>query len=221
MTPTSELIEKYESMLKKCTGKDTDWFKTPFFVGERAVSTDKFSLISVPKFNDVYKDMTEKTKGIYPLQHNCNKEILLSELKDAISKVPLIDCFDKITTKCDACYGKGEVDYEFSYGVKDYTIEHECPVCEGEGTVDKINELPPGKKQYDYSKGIKIGNSIFHIERIEFLILVAETLSSEIIYIVRQDTKTRPNLFSIKEAEVLLMPMISNEEDVCANIIIG
>lgn len=214
------LCDVYQQVLQLITSKDrTDWMKEPFLVGDKAVSTNGWVLVSVPKFNDEYQDKSEKTKTVYPIEYNCEKQITLSEFKEAISKAPLVDCFDETEQKCDACYGKGEVEYEFSYGRKDYTIDHECPVCEGEGTIYKTSEKPNGKKQIDYSKFIIVGNSTFNIARLEDVVKVAELVKSENITIVFQGKPTQATLFKIQDVEMLVMPSSAvDEQNVCANI---
>jgi hypothetical protein len=219
--PNLMLCDVYESILKIFTSKDDfrNWMQTSFLVGKKVVATNGWSLVAVPKFNNSYEDNSEKTKTVYPIEYNCDKDILITEIKKAIAKAPLIDCFDEQKEKYDACYGDGEVEYEFSHRMKDYTIEHECPICDGQGITYKTSAIPNGKKEIDYFKHIRIGNSIFNIKRLEDLIKTAELLESDKVKLVKQTGSQQTNLFAIKDVEVLLMPvMVSSEEAVCANI---
>jgi len=227
-TTTSAGIEQnrllgdvYRSVLKLHTSLEPDrkWMTTPFFVGEKVVATNGTSLIAVPKFTDEFEDLSEKTKTVYPVITNRETHIPLSELKDAITKVPLIDCFDETQTKCGACYGEGEVEFEFDYKLKSYSIEHECPVCEGQGITYRISDTPNGKKEIDYSKFIRIGECFFQIKRVEELIQTAELLNLNEVVLVKQTGVNQSNLFQLDTVELLLMPcMMPNQEDVCANI---
>jgi hypothetical protein len=212
------LGDVYQQVLQMFTSKDrNNWMKEPFLVGDKAASTNGWVLIAVPNSNYQYEDNSEKTKTVYPIDCNCEKNISLAQLKDAISKAPLIDCFDETEQKCSACYGEGEVEYKFSYGIKDYTIDHECPVCEG--VVYKTSEIPNGKKEIDYTKFIIIGNSTFNIARVENIVEVAELLQAENITLVFQNRNTQASLFKVKDAEMIVMPCSTvDEQSVCANI---
>ena len=187
------------------------WTMKPFNVGNRTVATNGYCLLSTP-LQDEFTDKSKNIKTVYPLEYNINKTILVVELKQKIKDFPLLDCYDEIKTKCDACNGDGEVEFEFYHSCKTYQIEHDCPVCDGQGTIITQSKTPNGKKEFDYTKFFKIGNSIFNVARIEELIYVADTLNADMINIVNQTEPNKPSLFVIKDVEMLLMPTKCNDE---------
>jgi hypothetical protein len=192
---------------------------TPFLVGNKVVATNGTSLVAVPKFTDEFEDKSEKTKTVYPVLYNRDTRISLTELKEAISKAPLVDCFDEIKDRCGACNGDGEVEFEFDYKHETYNIEHECPVCEGQGIILKTSTTPNGKKEIDRTKYIRIGECNFMIERIEELVNTTELLNLNEVLLKKQTGASQSNLFVLDTVELLLMPcMMPNPDDVCANI---
>ena len=189
-----------------------DWMAKPFNVGNKTVSTNGYILISTP-LQEGFEDLSNKTKGVYPMDFNLDMKILVSELKQKLNDFPKVDCFDKEEKEkeCDACDGSGEVSFVFSYDFEDYETEEECPVCKGCGFINKISKIPNGKKELDYNKFFGIGNSVFNVARIEELLEVAETLEADEITLVNQTQQNRTSLFKIKEVEVLLMPTMCND----------
>lgn len=187
-----------------------DWMAKPFNVGNKTVSTNGYVLISTP-LQEGFDDLSNKTKGVYPMDFNLDMKILVSELKQKLNDFPKVDCFDEEEKECDACDGSGEVSFVFSYDCEDYETEEECPVCKGCGFINKISKIPNGKKELDYNKFFGIGNSAFYVARIEELLEVAETLQSEHITLVNQTQPNKTSLFKIKEVEVLLMPIVCND----------
>jgi hypothetical protein len=215
MNNTTEILNIFTS---KEDGRE--WMQSPFIAGNKLIATNAWALVAIPRSPEyLFEDRTEKVKTVYPVPHNCNREIKLSALKEAISNAPLIDCFDETSKRCPACRGEGEVDFEFNYKGKDFTTEAECPVCSGEGSITSKSHVPNGKKEPDYSKCIRIGASIFNIERLEELVLAAQLIGSETITLVKQAAATESSVFTIEEVEVLVMPVLENgEENVCATV---
>lgn len=194
------------------------WMHTPFSFRDKAGATNGMSMVMVPRFGD-YEDQSSKVDKIYPLPYNCEKEISLQVLKDAIAKAPLLDDYDETVGECDACYGEGEVEFEFSHHRRDYTLDVECPVCEGEGKIVKKSDTPNGKKFPDTSKAIRVGDSVFSIERLNELVKTAGLIGANHIALVHQDGARSANLFTIADVEVLTMPVDNvNKEDVLAII---
>lgn len=187
-----------------------DWMAKPFNVGNRTVSTNAYILISTP-LQEGFEDLSNKTKGVYPMDFNLDTKILVSELKQKLNDFPKVDCFDEEEKECDACNGYGDVDFEFSHNGKDYESNQDCPVCDGSGVFNTVSKTPNGKKELDYNKFFGIGNSVFNVARIEELLTVAETLEADEITLVNQTQPNKASLFKIKEVEVLLMPTMCND----------
>jgi hypothetical protein len=187
-----------------------DWMTTPFNVENKTVATNGYILIATP-LQEGFDDLSNKTKGVYPMPFILDNKISVLELKQKLNDFPKVDCFDEEEKECDACDGYGEVDFYFSHNGEDYEREEECPVCEGNGIIEKISKTPNGKKELDYNKFFGIGNSVFNVARIEELLEVAETLESDEITLVNQTQPNKASLFKIKEVEILLMPTMCND----------
>lgn len=209
---SKEAENKFLTLLNRFKSNDDrrDWMSKPFNVGNRTVSTNAYILISTP-LQEGFEDLSNKTKGVYPIDFNLDTKILVSELKEKLKDFPKVDCFDKEEKECDACDGYGDVYFEFSHNGKDYESNQDCPVCDGIGVFNTVSKKPNGKKELDYNKFFGIGNSVFNVARIEELLEVAETLQSEHITLVNQTQPNKSSLFKIKEVEVLLMPTMCND----------
>lgn len=211
--------QRYLSIHSQFVSKDEmrGWMQEPFNVADKTISTNGLCLIATPKVGE-YQDRTEKVKTVYPMPKLIDKQITVSELKEKLNTVPLVDCYDEIEKECDACNGSGHVDFTFDYGLKEYELEGDCPVCDGEGIIASKPYKPNGKKEYDYNKYGRIGNSIFNLHMIEELILIAETIDEKTIHILNQK-EFNSSLFQIGEIEIIMMPMAGiDETDVAFNV---
>lgn len=202
-------IETYLEILqhfKDDTGYPTrNWMSSPFSANGKAVATDAIKLVATP-FVPGLPGYSEKVRNVYPVAHNMDKAIHLTELRERLNAWPQVDCFDEVTVKCGACNGDGNVEYEFSYQGRDFEMESECPICDGEGSASTKSKTPNGQKEPDEDKVFRIGNSAFHYDLVKSLLFVAETLQSDIRVLSQTDYR-RPTLFAIGEVEVLLMPI--------------
>lgn len=204
----------YLSLLNKFKANNDnynrDWMAKPFNVGNKTVSTNAYILVATP-LQEGFEDLSNKTKGVYPMDFILDKKIPVSELKEKLNDFPKIDCFDEEEKQCDACNGYGDVDFEFSYNGKDYESNQDCPICDGSGVFNTVSKKPNGKKELNYNKFFGIGNSVFNVARIEELLEVAEMLKSDEIILINQTQSNRASLFKIKDVEVLLMPTMCND----------
>jgi hypothetical protein len=194
------------------------WMTEPFSVGNQTCATNGWSLLVVDKKSD-YPDMSEKTKSVYPVELSFTNKLEISKVKEAIDKIPLIDCYDKIVSKCDACYGNGNVDFEFEYKNRTYEIESECPVCEGEGQTEQVSKTPNGKKEIDLSKYARLGVNRLNVKRLFELIKVADLKGvNEVLY--QLPVVNKPVAFKIGEDTILfLMPIaVAVDSEDCPNI---
>lgn len=190
-----------------CSNDDLrKWMTEPFSVGNHTASTNGRSLLVVEKKSD-HPDMSEKTKGVYPVELSFTNKLEIAKVKEAIEKIPLIDCYDKVISKCDACYGNGNVDFEFEYKNRTYEIEGECPVCEGEGQTEQVSKTPNGKKEIDLSKYVRLGVNRLNVQRLFELIAVAELKGvGEVLY--QLPIGNKPVAFKVGDDTILfLMPV--------------
>ena len=206
-TPEQQTENVFIQVLTSIIEKDDTrvWMSKPFNLGNKTASTNGHCLIATP-LQDGFEDRSKKTESVYPMQHTMSKRISINELNQKIKDLPLVDCFDEVEAKCDACYGSGEVEFEFYFDSQAYESEQECPVCEGHGATYKESDVPNGKKELDYNNYFKIGNSIFNMARIQELVFVAEKLKASHFTMVNQTVSNKASLFTVNDVEVLLMP---------------
>ncbi|WP_018622057.1 hypothetical protein [Spirosoma luteum] len=206
----------FESVLTVFIAQEPDysgWMTLPFRGAGKVMATNGHSLVVLPDFPNQFVPKEEQAAMVYPIAHTCQKQFSIEQLREAISKAPLIDCFDEITRKCDVCDGEGEVEYSFSEWEFDRTIMGCCPACEGEGQTTKTSIIPNGKKEVSPLAVIKIGLSTMAVGNMSKLLRCAELLNCSTITLVSQVGKFTLSLFAVGDAEVLLMPTMTNEEN--------
>ena len=183
------------------------WMKSPFNSGDKTFATDGKRLVAVPQIEG-FEDQSSKIKGIYPMLSSMDFIIPVIELKDKLSNFPMVDSFDETEdeNECSACDGTGEIELAFYHNSKSYNIPATCPVCDGDGLVNQTKRISNGKKEIDKTKFFQIGVCFFTPKSIEEVIFIAEKIEAESVNIVSQIGDTSPNLFKIKEVELIVMP---------------
>jgi len=208
--------EKYFKILELVRSKDdydAEWVQHPHHVLDRAAATDKHIAVFTPKIGE-FNDFTNKYHPhIYPFPVTHHQHILVSDVKQALSKLPFEDCFDEEIIKCGACEGEAQVEYEFQYKKKTYTSYQDCPVCNGEGGFDKKSDKPNGEKQYPETHAVKIGNSIFMGKILLRIIEICEILGVDNINLLSQTFPTKPTTFKVGEVEMLCMPAVDHNSE--------
>ncbi len=205
-------IETYLEILqhfKDNAGYPTrNWMSSPFSANGKAIATDAMKLVATP-FVPGLPDYSEKVRNVYPIAHDIDKMIQLSELREKLNAWPQVDCFDEVTEECGACHGNGTVVYEFLYQGRGFEMDAECPICDGKGSTATKSKTPNGKKEPDEDKVFRIGNNSFRYDLVKSLLFVAEILQSD-IRVLNQTDDRRPTLFAIGEVEVLLMSLYNH-----------
>lgn len=179
--------------------------KSPFNCGDKTCATNLYCIVAVPALEG-FEDKSSKVESIYPFKENMNAKIQVAEIKEKLSLFPLVDCFDTEESECDACYGEGEVEYEFSHNLKNYEIIGECPVCEGKGIIEKQSKIPNGKKTFESGNYFRIGKSIFKPDRIKELLFVADSLNADFVTVTKQEGERNATCFRIKDVDLVAMP---------------
>ena len=208
-------MENIEKALNVLTNKENQfriWMQEPFNIGKNVYSTDAHSIMKVPNnsvrfFNECTKP--EKAKVIlkyFDFKGSKIMDIKLSDLKDAISKVPLIDeCINADSEcKCTECEGEGEVEWEY----ESYTKDMDCPVCFGDGIVTEYKKEKTGRKIKAEGYFIDINVSRLRTAMIEQLIIIADLLNVETIEVIKQNKPNRGVFFKIGIAEIVMMPVL-------------
>lgn len=148
-----------DQLLQKFVGEDNNRpiFQKPWRKDGYVCATDTRILIRV---NGALID-TQYPEGPYALSKifpNCSTQIgcvTLEQLKTALSKCPLVDQTKTIDhdIECCECHGEGEVYWEYEH----YSRKFECPVCDGEGYIEREKVVPTGEKEIDYDAIVCIG----------------------------------------------------------------
>lgn len=203
---------KYLSVLNHFVAKESlrYWMREPFNAKGKSMATNGYCLVATPVC-DTFINLEEKIDDIYPMVQNRSKSIKVSELKEKLASFPMVDCYVEEEEECEACGGKGYVDFIFEYGGKTYKLEEDCPICKGEGK--KKEFIQNGSKTFDFNKVFQIGKNFFLPERVRDLIFVAETVGVDEIILANQTTNEKPSLFLIGEVELIITSAINVTAD--------
>lgn len=187
-------------------------FMTPFKQGDNYYATDGHALICVPcsivKLD--YKEQeTPNCKAVMPTDHTCSLPIPVKELRAKLTPV-MVDEMKSKMEKCNECGGDGEVEYEYWTSKKTYTMDADCPICEGEGSVGK--DKPTGNKIPDPEAMYQIDGVLFGYEYLDRLIKVCELLDVDAAVKVA-GAENKGNLFLCSDVKVLIMPRVLIEKD--------
>lgn len=143
--------------------------------------------------------------------YNCDFPLSISDLQDAIDRCPKEDevIITKKEVKCTECDGYGEVDadYHAESNGKYYTISGTCPICDGEGTIEKEEREPTGNMIPKENSNIELGKGIFRWYRIRTIIKTCKMLDIKQIRLVRTHETEMSILELSKDIHIALMPM--------------
>lgn len=212
------LGDGYLNALKLHQGNDDlrPWMTKPFYIQDFAYATDAHSMIWLEKKLVEGLEICENERptnvtGIIPESRNENLILDVEKIKEAISKIELVDDYDTIgeNVKCSECDGDGEVEWEYESWTKDM----DCPKCDGEGFESSDKQVLNGKKVIDKGYQINIKQSRFSVEMILKLLKTQELLKAKEIVLVYQIRPYSSSVFRIGEAEVLCMPMQTTSND--------
>lgn len=194
-----------------------DALKTPFIEKNdgRVMASDGFIVIFVnAKSVSCKYDIRDYSIVINTREYNCDKPLLVSDLRDALRRCPQepeMKIKSVKTVRCPECDGTGRVTagYEADYDDNVYDIEVDCPICDGEGTIEEEVKEPTGNSFPSEDSIIKLGKGYFRCRRIDKIIKACEMLKSGIIKLVRTDSAF-PSTFELdKDIHICVMPLNS------------
>lgn len=169
----------YDEILRSCTCSNEyhPEYRYPFSQGDYAVATNGTVIVFIKsgKAEEGY-NYSEKPDSIRFLEKevNCNVSITREQLLSLYNRYPTTTTVD-----CEACDGKGTVDFTFEFDNKEYTVEDSCPICAGCGTV----ELPFRRRIKDKRYITRIGDLYFSLKSIEKLIHILSKIDTKEIAI--------------------------------------
>jgi len=213
-------MNKFEHALHNLTAisEYKSWQMTPFTIENNVYSTNGYFLLKVPKKKVIYYEECEnkkrKRKIIEYFELKTQKvyeEIKVSELKDAINKIPLVDesVDHREVNSCSKCEASGWVEWEY----EEYIKEMDCPVCEGTGKMVKTRKEKTENKVIAEGYYISLNKSIFRSEIIETLINITEILKINHIDLISQTLPNKEIIFKIGVCELIIMPVIGVDEE--------
>lgn len=197
-----------------------DWMRQPFNLSSdttKSAATTAYEMVVVPK-NLSYQWHGDKAINVYPNAHVLDFKIDVEDIRAFIKKVPneMVEVSYPKFSKCEACKGSKSVDYTYVWDDENYRESLECPVCNGEGRLTVGFEVESHtEEKYSEAYAAKILEKFFSANRLDKLVKVADLLNENSIKLVYSHAMSRPNPmtgFLIGDVEVILMPIMDNEE---------
>lgn len=190
----------------------------PYKQGGKYYATDAHSMIILPieKANLDYPEQDKPiSDAVVPKETTCNIEIKISDLEAKLIPEIIDEIIEEEKEdKCEECDGDGEVEFEYDATSKNkwqsFTMEADCPICEGAGTITETIKKPTGKKIPNPAKKYKMFEVGFMYEQLKRLIDACNLLGVETIT-KTYGTPTNANIFKCGDAVILIMPAMSYE----------
>lgn len=191
--------------------------KTPFIEKNdgRVIASDSYILIMVnAECVSCKYDIRDYRLAINTREYNCDKPLLVSDLLDALRRCPQepeMKIKSVKTVRCPECYGTGMVTaaYEAEYDDHLYDIDVDCPICDGEGTIEEEVKEPTGNSFPSEDSIIKLGKGYFRWRFIYKIIKACEMLKIDIIKLVRTDSAFQSTFELDKDIHICVMPLVS------------
>lgn len=196
----------------------TEYATSPFLFKGFALATDFNSMVLIPEaLTEGIKPVGEDVKAnflapsVVPEDKSGTFVISIDTLKEAISKCDTEEGYDTLgeDIECKECKGSGEVEWSYD----NHTKDDDCPICKGDGLSQKSYKKKNGKKQLiGWNKGL-IKDSAFAAHLVEKIVLAAEILGVNEVTLLSQRARNSSSLFKVGDVEVLLMPIMYEDED--------
>tara|TARA_R110000824_G_scaffold355441_1_gene542618 strand:- start:228 stop:896 length:669 start_codon:yes stop_codon:yes gene_type:complete len=215
----NEIENALNSILKK---SDYNlWTQKPFTIKNHVYSTNLHTIIKLPKesvgsFDDCKKEINVKTiLELFSFDRKTIFTVNIKDLKNDISKIPLIDEFINSDSegKCLECDGDGQVEWEYGFHSKDM----DCPVCDGEGVIIDSKRQKTGNKVKADGYVIEFNTAKIRSCMIEELINIADLLKVDKIELINEKNKFRGIAFKVGIAEVYMMPIMNVDKEYILN----
>lgn len=172
-----------------------------FYDGEWANATNAHIAIRWPHITE---EITEKAPDVKKLfdEHVESETFLFdkNEYRQWLNTLPLVD--EEID--CDVCYGKGNVEWEFtSPSGRSYSEDHDCPACGGDGRCYTDNKVPDTKINYKLAGAITFSQA-----NLSKVLLVMDFADVDTCYFSRALSVNKGCLVKIDMYQILIMPII-------------
>lgn len=131
---------------------------------------------------------------------NCDYLITDKDIEKALASVPHEEEVIKIgeDVECSECAGSGKVDWEYTdNNGKMYEHEYDCPVCDGTGNAEEVQEKKTGKMIPCWTASIGFGNSFIRVDNVQTLLEAMKIIGVTEVHLVAQDNNI--SVFKIDE----------------------
>lgn len=193
-------------------------FQRPWRDGDYVFASDTHIMIRVDG------SMTDKQYPVSPCkmpfqwEQEPKEYITLDAFNDALNDAPLEDeveeCGENI--KCHECQGTGMVYWEYEHWEKLF----DCPVCDGEGYIERTRWVPTGRKIVSSMAYIQVKDKYFRADYIDQIRATMQTIGINQVGVIVLDNNS-PAFFRLNnEVEIVLMPCLPQMESssVCGNM---
>ena len=113
---------------------------------------------------------------------------------------------------CGACHGSGEVEVDFFYK-RNYSIDVECPVCDGSGVESEEKKKLTGNKTYPDNCYLQIENAYFKLALFNNIIELQKLANTTELILLNKSVKNSSHLFKVGDFKVVIMPYLKTDED--------
>lgn len=212
----------YTELLEMFVGDDRIEMKKPFVavgdVESYYVATDGISMIYFDA-RELYlpfktNKMSERTVEYIKAIDDCTQksEISVAVLSEFIVPEMIDEMIEvKDVQECELCEGKGSTEWTCDQ----YTQEHECPKCDGDGIITTTRKEQTGNKIPNYQAAFMIDGTIFSYYVLDRLLKAAKLVGTETIVHRYFDEPMKQNYFELGHGIVVLtMPLRSDEENI-------
>lgn len=201
-------------------------YKKPILYNDYFYITNRYIMLKIKlsyldfnineiEYNDAPKEIITFNQD-NPIKENINKTLFLYDIENALNKIPEVD-EEKETIdnkECEECLGTGVVEYEYCDSNDHYYYkECDCPICDGEGIIEKRIKIKTGKKIKDEKYKIILKNVTLSSEIFIKIIETMKIFNIDKIEIVNNSYNSA-NLFKINnDIEIYAMPFLNNESE--------
>lgn len=204
--------------LKKFTTDDElrPWMQNVNIVGKYAYATDGIILVrklitdNIPQSDipDIVKNSFDVLFEKFAVKNNIDSDFVLNKLLEYKTE----PVYHQYFVDCKECEGSGLVQYVYEYNGSDYTIDGECPACNGNcGSMTNRDKI----ESYDFITDLraKFDGMTFKPKYVE---LILSTFGDIQFGITHQKM-----FFKSGEYEGLLMECLSNESCIILELTIN
>lgn len=139
--------------------------------------------------------------------------IKVSDIEDALGKLPKEPEKGYKEVTCPECGGEGTVEAEYyaDYDNEDYTISGTCPICDGTGKIDE--EYETGKMIPMKNGALKLREGYIKWTYIDIILKTCKLLDIQSIHLVRTYLRDMNIVVLNNDIHIGLMPMfLENKE---------